>query len=80
MALKIEARDVSVYFGNAQILHNVNLGIEEKTVTAIIGPSGCGKTTFLRTLNRLNDLSPDFRMEGEILLGGETSTRWIPLF
>ncbi len=71
MALKIEARDVSVYFGNAQILHNVNLGIEEKAVTAIIGPSGCGKTTFLRTLNRLNDLSPDFRMEGEILLGGE---------
>jgi len=51
MALKIEARDVSVYFGNAQILHNVNLGIEEKAVTAIIGPSGCGKTTFLRTLN-----------------------------
>jgi len=65
--------------GNAQILHNVNLGIEEKAVTAIIGPSGCGKTTFLRTLNRLNDLSPDFRMEGEILLGGENIYQMDPI-
>jgi len=52
MALKIEARDVSVYFGNAQILHNVNLGIEEKSSNCHHRPSGCGKTTFLRTLNR----------------------------
>lgn len=71
MALKIEARDVSVFFGNNQILHNINLGIEERAVTAIIGPSGCGKTTFLRTLNRLNDLSSDFRLQGDILLSNE---------
>jgi len=50
MALKIEARDVSVYFGNAQILHNVNLGIEEKTVTAIIGPQDAGKPRSLEHL------------------------------
>ncbi|NPV89032.1 phosphate ABC transporter ATP-binding protein [Coprothermobacteraceae bacterium] len=71
MALKIEATNVSAYFGDKQVLYDINLGINEAAVTAIIGPSGCGKTTFLRTLNRLNDLSPNFKMVGRITLDGE---------
>ena len=51
-----------------QALKNINLDIAEKHVTALIGPSGCGKTTFLRCFNRMHDLYPDNRYDGEILL------------
>jgi phosphate transport system ATP-binding protein len=65
-----ESRDVSVFYGSKQALTGVNLGIRRGQVTALIGPSGCGKTTFIRSLNRMNDSVPSFRIEGQILYHG----------
>ena len=65
-----DSREVSVFYGAKQALAGVNLGIRRGQITALIGPSGCGKTTFLRSLNRMNDSVPDFRIEGEILYHG----------
>jgi phosphate transport system ATP-binding protein len=53
--VKIAARDVQVYYGDNHAIKDVNVDIEDKTVTAFIGPSGCGKSTFLRCINRMND-------------------------
>jgi len=66
----IEARDLNVYYGDERALMDVNLGIPERRVTAIIGPSGCGKSTFLRCVNRMNDLVETARIEGELLFNG----------
>lgn len=63
---KITTNDLNFYYGQNQVLHRVNIGIEAQTVTALIGPSGCGKSTFLRVLNRMNELVPQARMEGEV--------------
>ena len=71
MSITMEARDVSVFYGDHKALHNVNLSFESGRVTALIGPSGCGKSTFLRCLNRMNDLVPNARVEGVIELDGE---------
>ena len=72
MGEKIIIKDLNFYYGNKkQALINVNIPIKEKVVTALIGPSGCGKTTFLRCLNRMHDLYPGNRYEGEIILDGE---------
>jgi len=68
---KIMARDVSVFYGEKQALHEVSLDIPDKTVTALIGPSGCGKSTFLRTMNRMNDTIPGARVTGRIEMDGE---------
>jgi phosphate transport system ATP-binding protein len=68
---KIEARDVSVFYGDKQALFDVSLDIPDKTVTALIGPSGCGKSTFLRTFNRMNDTIPGARVTGRIEMDGE---------
>jgi phosphate transport system ATP-binding protein len=65
------AKDVSFFYGAAQAIHEVSLDIYEHQVTALIGPSGCGKTTFLRCLNRLNDLIPGTRVLGHITYRGE---------
>jgi len=62
---------LSVYFGANQVLKKVSLEIEARAVTAIIGPSGCGKSTFLRSINRMHELVPEARMEGEIRLFGQ---------
>ncbi|MED4892239.1 MULTISPECIES: phosphate ABC transporter ATP-binding protein PstB [Heyndrickxia] len=67
----IRAEHVNVFYKNFQALYDINLAFPEKHVTALIGPSGCGKSTFLRTLNRMNDNIPGFRMEGHITIGGE---------
>ncbi len=66
----IEVRGLSLFYGNFQALRDVNLGIEEKRITALIGPSGCGKSTFLRTLNRMNDLIDGVRIEGRVAIDG----------
>lgn len=66
--LKAESRGLSFYYGTAQALHNVSLHLYDRRVTALIGPSGCGKTTYLRCLNRMHDLYPGNRYEGELLL------------
>jgi phosphate transport system ATP-binding protein len=68
---KIEVKDLNFYYGKYQALKNINLVIPEKQVTAFIGPSGCGKSTLLRVLNRMYELYPEQRAEGEILLDGE---------
>lgn len=70
VAEKILAVDVCVAYGDLRVLHNVNLEITSNRVTALIGPSGCGKTTFLRCLNRMNDLIPTCKVEGSITLDG----------
>jgi len=68
---KIDVKDVNFYYGNFQALKGINMQIQEKSVVAFIGPSGCGKSTFLRLFNRMNDLIPDTRMEGQILIDNE---------
>jgi phosphate transport system ATP-binding protein len=65
-----DARQLDVFYGRKQALAGVNLGIRRGEITALIGPSGCGKTTFLRSLNRMNDTVPGFRIDGEILYHG----------
>ena len=69
--VKISARGVQVYYEDKQAIKNVDVKIQDKTVTAFIGPSGCGKSTFLRCLNRMNDTISICRVEGEILLDGQ---------
>jgi len=61
-----DAKGISIYYGSFKAVTNVSLTIYENEITAFIGPSGCGKTTVLRTLNRLNDLIPEARVEGEV--------------
>ncbi|MCV2889971.1 phosphate ABC transporter ATP-binding protein PstB [Ruegeria aquimaris] len=69
--IKMECRDCQVYYGETHAIKDVNVDIEEKTVTAFIGPSGCGKSTFLRCLNRMNDTIATARVEGSFRLDGE---------
>jgi len=70
-ALAIEVHDLNIYYGNFRAVKNVNLSIEKQKITAIIGPSGCGKSTMLRSFNRMNELVPSARTEGEILFHGQ---------
>jgi phosphate transport system ATP-binding protein len=70
-APKLRVRNLNFYYGGFRALKNVSLEIPEKGVTAFIGPSGCGKSTLLRTFNRMFELYPEQRAEGEILLGAE---------
>ncbi len=70
-AIKLETNAYSLFYGKFHALEDISLKIPEKQVTAIIGPSGCGKSTFLRTFNRMNDLIPGVRTEGQALLDGE---------
>jgi phosphate transport system ATP-binding protein len=67
----LSARDLSVFFGANQVLKRVSLNLPAHAVTAIIGPSGCGKSTFLRAINRMHELVPGARMEGQIRLFGQ---------
>jgi len=66
----LEARDFSFWYGAKQALHDIDLVIHARAITAFIGPSGCGKSTFLRSMNRLNSLIPGTRAIGEIRLDG----------
>ncbi|MBY5932582.1 phosphate ABC transporter ATP-binding protein PstB [Tateyamaria omphalii] len=69
--VKIAAKGVQVYYGDNHAIKDVDVEIDDKTVTAFIGPSGCGKSTFLRCINRMNDTIDVARMEGNILIDGE---------
>ena len=60
------ARDLCLWYGQAQALKNINMDIAENSITALIGPSGCGKSTFLKTLNRMNDLVPGVKIMGQV--------------
>ncbi|MEJ5338456.1 MAG: phosphate ABC transporter ATP-binding protein PstB [Aquificaceae bacterium] len=66
--VKLEVRNFNFHYGNFHALKNINFPIHEKRVTAIIGPSGCGKTTLLRAFNRMHDLYPGARYQGEIVM------------
>jgi len=67
----IEARDLRVHYGDFLAVRDVNLQIRAQKITAIIGPSGCGKSTMLRSFNRMNELVPTARTEGEVLFHGQ---------
>ena len=71
MAERIAIRDLKFYYGDSLALKGINLPLYDRKVTAFIGPSGCGKSTLLRVLNRMYDLYPGQRAEGEVLLDGE---------
>ena len=66
----IKAEKLSVYYGDFRAVRDVELGIEPRRITAIIGPSGCGKSTVLRAFNRMNELIPSVRTEGQVTFGG----------
>lgn len=68
---KISVRDLNLYYGDNHALKNVNMNIRENAITAFIGPSGCGKTTFLKTLNRMNDLIDSVRIDGLVEIDGD---------
>ena len=70
-SIKMSIRDLNFYYGKFHAIKNVSLDIPEKKVTAFIGPSGCGKSTLLRTFNRMYELYPDQRAEGEVIMGGQ---------
>jgi phosphate transport system ATP-binding protein len=71
LAAKISVRDLNFYYGKFHALKGINLDIPQNKVTAFIGPSGCGKSTLLRVFNRMFELYPDQRAEGQVLLDGE---------
>ncbi len=66
----VEVNNLSFFYGRFQALKDVTLSIEKQKITALIGPSGCGKTTFLRTINRMNDLVEGARCQGQVLIDG----------
>jgi phosphate transport system ATP-binding protein len=68
--VKIRAEHLNLYYGKFQALKDVTLDIRENTVTALIGPSGCGKSSFLRSLNRMNDIIEGVRIEGQVIFDG----------
>ena len=68
---KVEIKDLNFYYGANKALKSISLPLMERKVTAFIGPSGCGKSTLLRAINRIFELYPNQRAEGEILMDGE---------
>ncbi|MBA1343524.1 MAG: Trehalose/maltose import ATP-binding protein MalK [ANME-2 cluster archaeon] len=68
--IQIESHDLNLWYGDAQALKSVSMDIPDNRVTAVIGPSGCGRSTFIRCINRMNDLIKDCRITGELIFGG----------
>lgn len=68
--VKLRTEKVSLFYGSFQALRNITLDVPERAITAIIGPSGCGKSSFLRLFNRMNDLIPEARVEGQVAIDG----------
>ncbi len=71
MENKITVENLSAWFGTKQVLHDINLWIQENSITAIIGPSGCGKSTFIRCLNRMHEVVPGAKVSGKVLVDGK---------
>ena len=67
----ISIKDLNLYYGSVHAIKHITMDISEREVTALIGPSGCGKSSFIKTLNRMNDLIPEAKVEGKIYLDGE---------
>ncbi|MPV37220.1 phosphate ABC transporter ATP-binding protein PstB [Georgenia subflava] len=71
MSKRIDVKNLNVYYGDFLAVEDVSMTIEPRSVTALIGPSGCGKSTFLRTLNRMHEVIPGARVEGEAVMDGQ---------
>jgi phosphate transport system ATP-binding protein len=71
MSQKIEVKELNLHFGSKHALKNINIGVPEKKIVALIGPSGCGKSTLLRSMNRMHELHTGVKITGDILLDGE---------
>ncbi|ATY15446.1 MULTISPECIES: phosphate ABC transporter ATP-binding protein PstB [Actinomycetes] len=71
MAKRIDVKDLDIYYGKFHAVDSVTLNVPPRNVTAFIGPSGCGKSTVLRTLNRMHEVIPGARVDGQVLLDGE---------
>jgi len=69
--IRLQVEALSAYYGNTLAVNKVSLSIKTNRVTAIIGPSGCGKSTFIRCLNRMHEVTPGARVEGQVLLDGQ---------
>lgn len=69
--MSIISKDLNFFYGDNQVLHDINMEIPHQKVTALIGPSGCGKSTYLRTLNRMNDLIEIARVKGQVIIDGQ---------
>ena len=72
MSKRIEVSDLNVFYGAFKAVEDVSLTVEPRTVMAFIGPSGCGKSTFLRTLNRMHEVIPGARVEGKVVVDGQS--------
>ncbi|HEY4268022.1 MAG TPA: phosphate ABC transporter ATP-binding protein PstB [Galbitalea sp.] len=72
MAKSIDVSDLNIYYGDFLAVEGVNMTIKARSVTALIGPSGCGKSTFLRTLNRMHEVIPGARVEGKVVVDGQS--------
>lgn len=68
--ISLSSKDLNFYYGDFHALKNINMEMEKHTVTALIGPSGCGKSTYLRLFNRMNDLIPNCKITGDVLVEG----------
>jgi phosphate transport system ATP-binding protein len=79
--VKIDVRNLNIWFSDNHVIKDVSIGLESNSVTSVMGPSGCGKTTFIRAINRLNELIKGSRTTGEIYIDGENIyDREIPIF
>ncbi len=72
MAKSIDVSDLDIYYGDFKAVEGVNMTIRARAVTAFIGPSGCGKSTMLRSLNRMHEVIPGARVEGKVMVGGQS--------
>ena len=72
MAKSIDVSDLDIYYGDFLAVEGVNMTIQARSVTAFIGPSGCGKSTFLRSLNRMHEVIPGARVEGKVMVDGQS--------
>src|SRR6185503_1780418 len=72
MAKSIDVSDLDIYYGDFKAVQGVNMTIKARSVTAFIGPSGCGKSTMLRSLNRMHEVIPGARVEGKVMVSGQS--------
>ena len=71
LSTSVSVRGLDFFYGTNQALYDINIDIVEGDVTALIGPSGCGKSTFLRTLNRMHELTPNVKLSGKVMIDGQ---------
>src|SRR6188472_4092681 len=72
MSTSIDVSDLDIYYGDFKAVEGVNMTIRARSVTAFIGPSGCGKSTMLRSLNRMHEVIPGARVDGKVMIGGQS--------